>query len=115
MAYYQDHVTELERIRAAIKHNDPENVDLDHIRGFLGLIRWDLEVLGSLKRPDSYILRQLDGGLTEITIVMTYERGEAEDVVQKLWLDLEPPVSDASLSGLPTPSEPAVTPRSPLE
>lgn len=89
MAYYQDVLLELEDIRSMIKHNDPENVDLEKIRGFLGYVRSNLEVLSGLKRPDAFSLKNLEDGMVQITIRMIIPKEEAEDHVKKLWVDQE--------------------------
>jgi hypothetical protein len=111
MPYYQDNVQELENIRALIKHADPAEFDLYRIRDFLGYIQGDLEMLASLRRPDSLTLKRCEDGLTEITITIIADEMYAEDTIRKLWLETGQSVSDASPSGLPTPPGPSSTPQ----
>lgn len=115
MGYHQDNLRELEDIRSMIKHMDPEQVDLERIRGFLGYVRWDLEVLASLRRPDTYTLQRLPEGMAKVTVSILVPDEDAEQLVQKLWAELDPPVSDEKPAAVPTPQEPSSTPRSPLE
>jgi hypothetical protein len=79
-------VQELENIRSRIKHADPEQVDLDDIRGTLGRVILDLQVLESLHHPTSFRLKQVEDGLVRVTIKMKLDPSEAEDMIEKLWL-----------------------------
>jgi hypothetical protein len=110
MGHYQHRISDLEEIRSQIKHLEPGQVDLERIRGFLGWIRWDLEVLAMLRRPDTYTLQDQHDGTTAVTITIVTETSEAEDLVRSLWLETDPVINDGSPSGAPTPPSPAVQP-----
>ncbi len=89
MTYYQSRVQAIEDLRSVLKHSDPDNVNLSDIRGTLGYIIADLQVLDSLRRPDSFTISRIseDGVLkSKVEIIMIVEEEEAEDMVQKLWL-----------------------------
>jgi hypothetical protein len=87
--YYQDRITQAESIRSQIKHVNPEHISLSDIRDFLGFVIQDLEVLAALKRPDSYTLQRLPDLITRVTIQMDLDDDQAQDLVRKLWLELE--------------------------
>jgi hypothetical protein len=90
VTYYQSRIDAINDIRSRIKHVDPENINLDDIRDTLGYIISDLEVLASLKRPDSFKLTRVseDGMLmTKVEIQMMLDEAGAEDMIRKLWLE----------------------------
>jgi hypothetical protein len=89
VTYYQSRIQDIENIRAILKHSDPSTVDLTDIRGTLGYIISDLQVLDSLRRPDVFKLSRVsDDGImmNKIEITMLLDDEEAEDMMRKLWL-----------------------------
>lgn len=87
--YFGTRIQQLEDIRSRIKHCDPKDVNLYDVRDTLGPIIADLQILASLRRPDSYKLTQLhdeNAGVVRVEIVMEMDEGDAEDMVRRLWL-----------------------------
>jgi hypothetical protein len=85
MQYYGDSVSRLENIRSTLKHLDPADISMSDIRDRLGPILADLQVLASLRRPDSLKLARVEDGSVRVTIEMVLDEAEAEDMLQKLW------------------------------
>jgi hypothetical protein len=85
--YYQTRAQDVEDMRATLKHSDPGDVNLSDIRDRLGPIVADMEMIASLRRPDSLKLERLDDGLARVTVEMVVDESEASDMIRKLWSD----------------------------